>query len=172
MTPFLAGHSRQAFLKPGEVIVTAEPVLVSTILGSCVAVTLYAPDQGIGAICHAILPDDPSGNNDLRHVGTAVRAMYEQIQRYRPTKQLVVKLFGGAQVLACEPIIDARLSVGAQNIRQARQTLEQLGLGITNADTGGNVGRKVLFSIKTGDVYVRKLRHRDIGCTCVQGRFP
>jgi chemotaxis receptor (MCP) glutamine deamidase CheD len=40
------------FLKPGEIVFSSEPLLVTTLLGACVAVTRFSPRQRFGAICH------------------------------------------------------------------------------------------------------------------------
>ena len=38
MKRIIAEHPCNAFLKPGEVIVSHNPILVNTVLGSCVAI--------------------------------------------------------------------------------------------------------------------------------------
>ena len=161
MKRIIAQHSCSAYLKPGEVIISANPILVSTVLGSCVAVTLYAPDRGVGSICHAMLPNIRPAEDNLLYVDRAVRYIYCKMLEYGcESTDLVVKLFGGSQVLIGTYTRENRPSVGEQNILQARQTLGQLGLNIAKADIGGNLGRKLFFSIKTGDVYLRKLKIR------------
>ena len=161
MKRIIAQHSCSAYLKPGEVIISANPILISTVLGSCVAVTLYAPLKGVGAICHAMLPNIRPAEDNLLYVDRAVRYIYCKMLEYGcESADLVVKLFGGAQVLVGTYTRENWASVGEQNIRQARQTLHQLGLVVTKTDIGGNLGRKLFFSIKTGDVYLRKLKSR------------
>ena len=48
----------KVFLKPGEIYVGREPAEVSTILGSCISVTMFSEGLKLGAICHALLPGD------------------------------------------------------------------------------------------------------------------
>jgi len=163
-------HHRNVFLMPGEVIISARPILVSTVLGSCVTVTMYSPEKGVGAICHAMLPNNHKENDSLLYVDTAVRYTHRKMREYGVRDDLVVKLFGGAQVLAGGNQVDSRRSVGEQNVDQARKTLGQLGLAIATADTGGTTGRKLFFSIKTGEVYLRKLKLN--GGDCPQTVWP
>ena len=85
---------------------------------------------------------------------------------------MVIKLFGGAQVLLGYHSTASKRPVGEQNIIQATTILAQLGLQIANTDIGGTLGRKLFFSIKTGDVYVRKLTLSAITCACTQGARP
>lgn len=169
MKHFLADHSCKAYLKPGEVIFSFNPVLVSTVLGSCVAITMYAPTRRIGAICHAMLPTNRSQIDNHHYVDSAVRALHRKMLSFDLADDLVIKLFGGAQVLAKGQTTGGRPSVGEQNITQAKNILKQLGLGITSEDVGGYAGRKLLFSIKTGDVYLRKLKLSSSACACRKG---
>jgi chemotaxis protein CheD len=167
MKNIIAEHSGTAFLKPGEIIVSRNPVLISTILGSCVAITMYSPKKCVGAICHAMYPDNLEQKESYFYVEIAIRNIYSRMIDYVGKDDLVVKLFGGAQVLGCGQNIGAMKSIGEQNVIQAKKILEVLNLSITNADIGGKQGRKLLFSIKTGDVYLRKLRlNKD---SCCQG---
>ena len=169
MKRFFAAHSCNHFLKPGEAVISPDPILVSTILGSCVAVTMYSPATGIGAICHAMLPLNLKHDNDLHYVDTAVRYLHQKMEEHGGHTDMIIKLFGGAQVLAGDYSTTTKLSVGEQNIIQAHKTLNQLGLLITNADIGGTLGRKLHFSLKTGDVYLRKLKLRGTPYTATEG---
>lgn len=169
MKHIIAEHHGNAFLKPGEAIVSPNPILVSTVLGSCIAVTMYSPGKRVGAICHAMLPNNLKQDDDLHYVDTAVRYLYHRMTEYGGLSDLVIKLFGGAQVLAGSHSTATRKSVGEQNVIQAKIILEQLGLQITRTDIGGKLGRKLFFSMKTGDVYLRKLKLNGIACICTQG---
>jgi len=157
MKRIIASHSCRVYLKPGEVLVPRNPVLVSTLLGSCVAVTMFSPGSGVGAICHAMLPDNAGENEDLRYVDTAVRYIYRKIMEYGAKDDIVVKLFGGAQVLAFENYAPARLTIGEMNVARAEEILNLLGLTVAKADIGGIYGRKLYFSTMNGDVYLRRM---------------
>ncbi|HEU4887495.1 MAG TPA: chemotaxis protein CheD, partial [Thermoanaerobaculia bacterium] len=68
------------YLHPGQIYVTGETVLVSTILGSCVAVCLWDPVASIGGMNHFLLPHGPSSNaNDLRYGNTAMQRLLTAI---------------------------------------------------------------------------------------------
>lgn len=153
-------HIHNIYLKPGEVVVAREPVLVSTVLGSCVAVTMFSPEHGIGAICHAMLPDNAGRDQDLRYVDTALRHIFRKVMEYGAGSKLEVKLFGGARVLQVGDSGASGLTVGDQNVARALEVLDLLGLKITSADTGGEVGRKLYFCTRDGDVYMRRMRNK------------
>ena len=97
----------KVFLQTGDCFLGVRPTLVSTVLGSCVAVTMCDPTRGIGAICHAFLPDSVSFKNTTREpqvcrfVDTALENMFSSLHKLKvPQENLVVKVFGGASMLA------------------------------------------------------------------------
>ena len=158
MKNLIESHTHNIYLKPGEVVVARNPVLVSTVLGSCVAVTMFSPVYGFGAICHAMLPNGPGPCEDLRYVDMALRHIYRKAVEYGAAGTLVVKLFGGAQVLGVGNSAATGRTVGEQNISRALEIIASLGLTVASADTGGLVGRKLYFCTRAGEVYLRKMR--------------
>lgn len=158
MKGLIASHSRHVYLKPGEVFASRRPALVSTVLGSCVAVTMFSRVSGVGAICHAMLPGIVAGqSNDLRYVDKAIRYIYRKIIEYGAKDDLVIKLFGGAQVLGLGNYSATRQTIGEQNVARAGEIIALLGLTIASTDTGGLFGRKLFFSTIDGSVYVRRM---------------
>lgn len=158
MKNLIASHTHNIYLKPGEVLISRTPVLVSTVLGSCIAVTLFSATRGFGAICHAMLPENSGRENDLRYVDTALLHIYDKIVEYGIGRDLVVKLFGGAQVLDMGETSPERLTIGDQNIAKAEEMLVSLGLTVSARDIGGTQGRKLFFCTRDGDVYMRRMR--------------
>ena len=146
----------EIYLKPGELTVAERPALVSTVLGSCVAVTLFTPRLGVGAICHAMLPE-ARGETSFKFVDTSLQHMLGRFDRLGVTRrELVVKLFGGADMF--ELLQPSKTgSVGRQNIEIATRLLRQAGLPLKAADTGGRQGRKLLFYTHTGEVLLKRL---------------
>ena len=160
MKELIASHTHNIFLKAGEVVVAREPVLVSTVLGSCVAVTMFSASRGFGAICHAMLPENVGCEHDLRYVDTALQHIHDKVIEYGVGNDLVVKLFGGAQVLGLAKPSLEKSSVGDQNVTKAEAVLASLGLVVTVRDTGGHRGRKLFFCTRSGDVFLRHMRHK------------
>lgn len=156
MKRLVASHTRNIFLKPGEVFVAYEPTLVASVLGSCVAITMFSPSRRIGAICHAMLPDSEGRSDDMRFVDCAVRHIYQKMKT-AGCADLVVKLFGGAQVLEKASYAHEKRTVGEQNVAKAVEVLAELGLEIVARDTGGMLGRKLYFCTRRGDVYLRRM---------------
>ena len=160
MRDLIASHAHNIYLKPGEVVVTLDPALISTVLGSCVAVTMFSPSRGFGAICHAMLPENFGRDVDLRYVNTSLKYLHKMVVKHSAEADLVVKLFGGAQVLDIGGYTPAKLTIGEQNVLIAETVLASLGMVLSARDTGGLQGRKLFFCTRSGEVYVRRMRPR------------
>ncbi|SHJ83933.1 chemotaxis protein CheD [Malonomonas rubra DSM 5091] len=154
----IAGTEASLFLKPGELAVTNTPTRVSTVLGSCIALTLYNPRLKCGAICHAVLPQSGCEGGNFRYVDSAFGYMLERFQHMGiALHEIDVKLFGGSEVLRKQspsPVI----SIGRSNIEAAKSLVAQKGLALKVEHVGGPVGRKIHFFTHTGVIYLRHLQ--------------
>lgn len=147
------------FLKPGEMHFALNPTIVSTVLGSCISVTMYDAAHRMGAICHAILPDEIITGDPYRYVDSSIKAMLRRFERHGIKKgNLEVKLFGGADILPPGNGIYRTMTVGKQNIFRAREVLKWERLQLLASDVGGSRGRKILFHTHSGEVYLQRLR--------------
>jgi len=152
------------YLQPGEMHFASKPVAVTTVLGSCVSVTLHEPSSGMGAICHGLLPscankDDCalSCNTGLRFVECAIHRMLTIFRNKGIRRQsLEVKLFGGADVLMSQAGRSG-LTVGRQNLIKAYEVIGGEGMRIASEDVGGCSGRKIIFFPATGEVLLKRL---------------
>jgi chemotaxis protein CheD len=136
------------FLRPGEIFVSKNPVMVTTILGSCVSVTMFANRLRMGGICHARLPHG-RGANPLDYVDTAIVCTARILDRMGVKRdETKVKLFGGAEVL--NQVCGSGKSVGRRNIETALEMIEGLGLHLSGRAVGGSLGRKLCFQTSTG----------------------
>ncbi len=152
------------YLKPGEMVVRTEPARITTVLGSCIALTMFAPRLRAGAICHALLPVCKELDRCRERCGTpykyvncVVPEMVRGLQRYgAAAREIEVKLFGGADMFG--PVRrDGYLSVGRQNIQAALQAVERFDLRIRLSDVGNSHGRKIHFFPHTGEVWMKRL---------------
>lgn len=152
------------FLLPGEIGVYERPAVISTVLGSCVAITLHSPGRGIGGICHAMLPLGGEKGN-FKYVDRALEHLLERFGRFGVVvSQLQVKVFGGSDMFGTEGDRPLSNSIGAKNVEAALGMLDRLGLVPLAADVRGSCGRKLFFLSHTGDVYLRVLNN-SVGST-------
>lgn len=158
MKPLHAGLPA-VYLKPGELHFATGPTVVTTVLGSCVSVTMFARASGSAAICHAVLPEG-SRSDTLRYVDTAIIHMLDLFSAQgMHHKWLEVKLFGGADMMTAT---GSRIGVGRRNIEIARQVLAAEGLNVASADVGGTRGRKLFFYTHTGEILLKRLRRDEL----------
>lgn len=159
----------KVFLQTGDCFFGVQPTLVTTVLGSCLGVTIHAPKMGIGSICHAFLPDSLEGKRKREHepqvcryVDTALQNMLETMDKLGvPRRDLVVKMFGGSSGIALQGMKHSSYDIGRRNIEAARRLLKFVRLPIQVEDVGGHLGRKLMFQTQTGEVWVKKLRRVD-----------
>ncbi|GFO59357.1 putative chemoreceptor glutamine deamidase CheD 2 [Geomonas silvestris] len=162
----LSRDLEMVFLKPGEIVVTGEPLRVTTLLGSCVAVTMYVPRLRLGGICHALLPKCRNEHSDCcgeagKYVRCAIEVMLEELTLHGVLSgEIEGKLFGGSDMF--DTVDGRRQSVGCQNIEMARQMLEENGVRVATQDLGGPRGRKIIFNTNTGEVFLKRLRKTEV----------
>ena len=157
-----------AILKPGEILSSGKPSVVTTVLGSCVSVTMHHTASVFGAICHCMLPKcaerkkcvkEPECREWPKYVECTIRHMIKKLDELNILRsEVVVKLFGGAEMLdRTGPNNGHTKTVGAENVRVAKKILAKEGPGIAVADTGGIIGRKIFFLTHTGEIYLKRL---------------
>ncbi|WP_027720292.1 chemotaxis protein CheD [Maridesulfovibrio zosterae] len=156
----------RVFLHTGDGYIGVKPTIVSTVLGSCVAVSMFSNRTKQGAICHAFLPyrHEAKAENErsiqiCRYVDTAIDHLLSSMLRLGVKKnELEVKLFGGATGLTTAQVRPpSALGIGNRNVKAALDCLAEKGLYPSRMDVGGNVGRKLLFATNSGDIWMKRL---------------
>lgn len=152
--PFLAAEEApvSVYVHPGQLYVASHAALVSTVLGSCVAVCLWDATARVGGMNHFLLP---SGIGP-RYGSDAMRELVDSmIVEGARVARMIAKVFGGACVL--EGFGGARKSIGEQNAVAAMQFLAAHSIPVHVDQTGGRRGRKLLFHTGTGKAYVKEI---------------
>jgi chemotaxis protein CheD len=151
----------EIFLQPGEYYFGSEPERIRTLLGSCIAVTMWHPVLHQGGMVHCLLPSrgKVSGVKALsgRFVDEGIRwLLQESVRAGIEPGQCHFKLFGGSNMFAAFGVPSVRrTTIGEDNAAKAEQMLERLGLPVYAKDFGGTVHRTLVFDLSTGDVWVR-----------------
>jgi chemotaxis protein CheD len=136
----------------GQAVFAAAPSRLTTIVGSCVAVTLYAPRRRLGMLGHIVLPKSRGGaDRPAKYADTAIPHMLSTLQREGVEPwELTAKFAGGACMFG-----DGQFSrIGENNVQAAIRAMESAGIVIVGHDAGGNAGRRVCFDLATGVVTV------------------
>lgn len=154
------------YLKPAELYITDKPCVVRTVLGSCLAITLFHQQRHLAAICHALLPEPDLHDAETgaaikasKYVKLVIPEMLAKLREYGiEPQELEVKMFGGADMLRSGADIGTRKpQIGRLNVLKARALLDAQGLSIRVTDVGGNQGRKIFFYTHTGEVLLKRL---------------
>lgn len=151
------------YLHPGHMVVSAEPMTLMTILGSCVAVCLWDPVRRASGMAHYLLPkwEPGCGAPSPRYGNIAIDALIQKMSELgcRPAT-MQARIFGGGSVLKAfrQP---GKEHLGIKNAELAHQKLSERGIRIVESDTSGNVTRKVTFDAETGIALITRVGDRD-----------
>lgn len=138
-----AGAERRVHVVQGEFHVTDDPgVVLTTILGSCVAACLRDPVARVGGMNHFLLPGrgEEAGGDSVRYGVHAMELLVNGLLREGARRErLEAKLFGGARML--EGLTD----IGTQNAEFAKHFLQRERIAFTGGSLQGDRGRRVQF---------------------------
>jgi chemotaxis protein CheD len=141
----------------GQAVATRSPARLTSILGSCVAIVMYAPKLQLGMLSHVVLPDS-NGNltAPAKFADTAVPYMISVLQeRGARLGELIAKVTGGACMFGGGRFMD----IGESNARVAITVLEAARIPIVARDIAGTVGRRICFDLSTGGLTVESPGH-------------
>lgn len=148
-------------LGPGEFFFGAGHCRVHTLLGSCVAITLWHPTRHIGGMCHYLLATRGSsqrlskGNYADETVQLFLSAI--KLEGTRPA-DYEVKIFGGGNMFASSSrsLNPNSINVSQNNADEGPRLLAAHGFRVKATDLGGNSHRKIYLELWNGDVWVQR----------------
>lgn len=166
---------KNIFIQPGGFYFGNKDERVTTLLGSCIAITLWHPEKRIGGMCHYLLstpkfrsePDQLDG----KYAEDAMVMFMREIKAVDTVaSEYQAKVFGGgnmihgkdAHVQQCVPNYKKCIesyeckNVACKNRLVAKHLLSKYGFNVVNHDVGGNQYRKIIFEINSGDVWLRR----------------
>lgn len=142
------------FLKPGYILVPDGPTMISTVLGSCVAVCLFDGVRKTGGMNHFQLPSTRRQEEATARYGNVSTwaLITMMIEGGSQVGNLEAQIFGGAfHPRTCLQ------NIGQENIRVARQVLTRKRIPIVSEDVGGEKGRKIVYHTGSNEVAVIKV---------------
>lgn len=132
----------------GEIRISSDPeMLLSTILGSCVAVCLHDPVSRTGGMNHYLLPfgQEEGANRPVRYGIFAMEMLINALMKEgAKTSRMQAKLFGGARIST-----DLH-DIGQSNATFAREFLTTEGIQCLAESLGGSNARRVIYHPATG----------------------
>jgi chemotaxis protein CheD len=133
------------------------PDVITTSVGSCIAVCLYHPQRRVGGMLHLMLGrmGDAGNRNGVKKAKFADSGIPELLHQLKTAfgledRDFVAKIFGGARILK-----DVSYDIGRNNEEASRAVLKNMGINIIASKTGGEKGYKVKFDLSSGKVKCR-----------------
>lgn len=155
---------KKVTLHAGDYFFGTQNHQVSTLLGSCVSITLWHPELKIGGMCHFALPENYHSNHTMnpRFADDCYQLFQRSVTKHK-TKlhEYQAKIFGGGNMYEKMPqdnsILSSveRLPVGEKNVMSAVAFLTRHDIPLLVAHVGEFGYRNIIFDIETGDVWVR-----------------
>lgn len=131
----------------GEFAVSADPqVIMSTLLGSCIAVCLHDGSHQIGGMNHFLLAStQEDASRDLKYGVNAMELLINRLLRKGADRSLLeAKIFGGARMT------QHSRDIGGSNAAFALDFLNKEGIPLRAQSVGGTSARRVQFNPTTG----------------------
>lgn len=132
----------------GELSVSGNPdVVLSCILGSCIATCLHDPLVRVGGMNHILLPGRRSDDIVCNRFGVyAMESLINELMHLGARRSnLVAKVFGGASTF------ENGLGIGKANAAFVRDFLHRESIPITAESVGGRKARRVRFFPQSGE---------------------
>jgi chemotaxis protein CheD len=155
----------EIFLRPGEFYFGEGKTRIRTLLGSCVAITLWHPTRLIGGMSHYMLPNRLAHRKkdaalDGRYADEVMEMFMRELRRsHSKPAEFEVKIFGGGRMFqpaAKEGKPRAHVDISERNVQIGRELVSRYGFRFTAEDLGGNGHRNVMLDLWSGDVWVKK----------------
>lgn len=124
-----------------QAIGSSDDVVLTTVLGSCVAACLYDPFAKIGGMNHFLLPNIVGDNTtQIVYGAQAMELLINALLKKGANKnRLKAKLFGGANV------VSGLSNIGERNANFAMQFLVDESIDCISQSLGGSDARRVRF---------------------------
>ena len=147
-----AFRTNATYIAQGEQAVGQEPTaVITTTLGSCVAVCLWDPDGHVGGMNHILLPDEEGSWSRLNNLGgTAMDRLVNALVKTGAERgRLRAKVFGGAAMIA------GLSDIGQRNAAFVLEYLDRETIPCDAKSVGGRSARQVKFWPHGGRVQQR-----------------
>ncbi|OZI31687.1 chemotaxis protein CheD [Bordetella genomosp. 10] len=145
---------------PNEYYVTGENLMITTVLGSCVAACIRDPLTGVGGMNHFMLPEGDSqspASATMRYGAFAMEVLINELLKAGAARErLEAKVFGGGAVLSAMQ----QMNIGERNGQFVLSYLKTEGIPVKAQDLGDVYARRVNFFPHDGRVMLRKMDSR------------
>ena len=142
---FMQPAKRVAIIQGEHAVVSQPDTVITTLLGSCIAVCLHDPVSHIGGMNHFLLGEPSPGQSvaaaDMNRYGLHAMELLinAMMQKGASRLRLSAQVFGGGNIQA------AFGPIGSKNAEFALRFLKTEGIPVGQTNVGGTQARKVEF---------------------------
>jgi chemotaxis protein CheD len=156
LAPHTTADVETVILRPGDFHFGSGHTRISTLLGSCVSITLWHPRKRIGGMCHYMMSERKRPQDaplDGRYADETFALFLQHVEQAgtRPS-EYQAKLFGGANMF--KNGAGSGMDIGARNIEFAHRFLASRNIALIAEHIAGSGRRKLHFDIWSGDVWL------------------
>ncbi len=157
---------KRTVIHPGEHTVSKNNIVLSTLLGSCVAACLFDQEEQVVGMNHFLLAneryarrDPPVLESEAGRYGMYAMELLvnDMLKMGAKRKNLRAKVFGGGNVLPGISSDDNFFAVGSVNSRFVVEYLKRENIPIVAKDLNGGHGRVIHFVSSDYSVFVKRI---------------
>jgi chemotaxis protein CheD len=133
--------------------------LVTSGLGSCVALALFDRRECVAGLAHILLPaalPGPGTPRAAKFADLAVPMLVLEMRRAGATGPLTAKLVGGSRMFGS--LLASGVNMGERNVAATRSALRAARIPVVGEDVGGEYGRSIVVDVATFTVHVTSLQ--------------
>ncbi len=146
------------FINPGYICYSKEPVLMCSVVGSGIVVTLYDYITKTGGMSYFIKPvlsysDLPTPYFAEPSILGLIKSCKKETSNF---SRIEAYIYGGSENPSASGYIK---NLAQENINAAKKILLSKNIPLAGIDTGGSRGRKIVFNTFTGETMVAKVEN-------------
>lgn len=143
------------YVNAGDIVFSEKPIMLKTILGSCISVCFYQKERAFGGMIHGMYAGYGDSNS---YIGNAIEVMLNEFHRRGVlSTQLELTLIGGATLFGIMSLNASKKSVGQLNGDSVVEIVAKHNLKVRAKDLGCACSRNVSFNVRDGSISVEKL---------------
>lgn len=134
-----------------------DDVLVTYSLGSCMGLTLYDPQAGVGGMIHCMLPlskidENKAISNPLMFTDTGVQKLLQAVFNLGAERRNLI-----AKVAGCAVLCDDKglFKIGERNYTVLRKVLWKNDILIAAEEVGGSIARTMYLYMDSGRTVIK-----------------
>lgn len=156
-------EKKRVFVFPGEIAVTRQPAVISTLLGSCVAICLHNRSVRGGGMNHFMLPS-ATVESQMGHGGkygdiSSQKLIQTMLRLDSNPSHLEASVFGGGAVVGH---LNSGFEIGVRNVQMAISTLARHRIQVVRKKTGGENGMRIFFDTQSGEITVKLIQKSEM----------